>query len=53
MSVCKAGTVAIKIRIIYIASHFINITFNPHDNLIRQVLTASFYKRGKRDSKKE
>lgn len=51
--VCKARTAAIKIRIIYIARHFINITFNPQNNLIRQVLTASFYKWRKRDAKKK
>lgn len=36
-----------------IVRHFISIAFNPHNSLFRQVLTASFYNWGKRDSKKK
>lgn len=52
--VCKAGVMSIKIIIISIGRHFINITCNCHNHLIKQVLlTASFYKRGKWDSYKK
>ena len=51
--VCKAGVMSIKIIIISIVRHFIIITFNSHNNLIKQVLTASFYKWGKWDSYKK
>lgn len=50
---CKAGVVAIKIGIIYIARHFMNTTFNRHNNLVMQILSASFYKWGKRNSKEK
>lgn len=43
-SVCKTGALSIKIPIRSTVRHFINIAFNPHNNQIRRVLTASFYK---------
>lgn len=52
-SVCKTGALSIKIPIRSTVRHFINIAFNPHNNQIRRVLTASFYKWGKWDPKKK